>query len=116
MQGDALMIYTASAVMIYNLTVDDMQSGKPTDCKTPKTPFLVFYSHRVGDFDKNGENAKNSQKMRFIDTYRHFFVVFKRKTVLLAVKSHIERKIGANSLGSEKQPRKPSNSAILCDD
>ena len=101
--------------MICNLTVDDIQS-QATDSKTPKAPFLVFYSHRVGDFNKNGENAKNSQKMRFIDTYRHFFAVFKRKTVLLAVKSHIEQKIGANSLGSEKQPRKPSNSAILCDD
>ena len=101
--------------MICTTSRDDMQS-QVTDSKTPKTPFLMFYSHRVGDFDKNGENAKNSQKMRFIDTYRHFFAVFKRKTVLLAVKSHIERKIGANSLGSEKQPRKPSNSAILCDD
>ena len=36
MQGDALMIYTASAVMIYNLTVDDMQS-QATDSKTLKT-------------------------------------------------------------------------------
>jgi hypothetical protein len=51
MQGDALMIYTASAVMIYNLTVDDIQS-QVTDSKTPKTPFLAFYSHRVRRFWK----------------------------------------------------------------